>query len=124
MRGAKLHVLLNARLSEPWTAGVTVDASMLAGAAEVRGVVLCCVFFVCLDLVEQEWNALDTASSAVKVNVLLALLELRAGAVPELSEVVERLLALGEEPSLLCEPVLQWGFLSWQGGQMGMIGCV
>lgn len=46
---AKLQLVLNAKLAEPWSAeAITVDMQVLAGAVE-------------------DWNVLDTASSAVKV---------------------------------------------------------
>ncbi len=49
MRSAgKLQLVLNARLAEPWSELVTMDATMLAGVVE-------------------DWDLLDSASSAVKV---------------------------------------------------------
>lgn len=44
----------------------------------------------------EEWDALDSASSAVKVNVLLALLTLRPAAVAEMRPILDRVLELGE----------------------------
>jgi hypothetical protein len=47
-------------------------------------------------VVFQEWDALDSASAAVKVNLLVGLLGLRVAALSEMRQHVDKLIELGE----------------------------